>query len=281
MRPATIVQLPGGWLDAAGVLHPEAAVRALSGHDEEWLYGRSPATPLAPLVTALLWRCLTRVGRSRPTPDVLRALPVGDREYLLLELYRLTFGSRVDSVLTCPRPQCGARMDVDFELDSLPVRRSPQQAAYRLEWGADGVEEVWFRLPRGGDLEELGTGATGADLLGRCVLGPEAVAVGRSPALAAAVEAELERRSPGVEREIEAICPECGHGFATTFDPAGAFLAEVWRRRPELDQDVHLLSFHYHWPLSEILGMARPRRRAYVALLLGQLESGAWATVAR
>jgi hypothetical protein len=84
----------------------------------------------------------------------------------------------------------------------------------------------------------------------------------------------MERLAPGVDRELQATCPECGHPFAVAFDPVPAFLAEVWRRRAEFDRDVHLLSFHYHWPLSEILGMPRPRRQAYVALLLSQLDLG-------
>jgi hypothetical protein len=274
MRPRTTVRLPGGWLDAAGARHQEVAIRPLRGHDEEWLYGLPPHTPLAPLVTELLRRCVVRLGPSRPTRSTIRSLLVGDRGYLVLALYQATFGDRVEMVLACPRPACGARMDVDFQVDDLPVRHVPQQPGYRLDRDGEGLPPVRFRLPTGADLEELGAGAAGAAgaLLERCVLGGAEVTGRLSVASRARLEAEMERLMPGVEREVEATCPECGHPFQVAFDPVPWFLAEAWRRRAEFDREVHLLSFHYHWPLGEILGLVRPRRQSYVALLLGQLD---------
>jgi hypothetical protein len=273
MQGQATVQLPGGWLDADGACHRDAAVRPLRGRDEEWLYGLPPHTPLAPLVTELLRRRVVRIGPSRPTRATIRSLLAGDRDYLVLELYQATFGARVEMILACPRPVCGARLDVDFEVDALPVRRLVPQPSYRLKGGGEGPTELRFRLPTGVDLEELSTGEGGANaLLERCLLAGAADA-GRLPAASRArMEAEMERLAPGVERELETTCSECGHPFAVAFDPVPAFLAEVWRRRAEFDRHVHLLSFHYHWPLSEILGLSRPRRQAYVALLLSQLD---------
>jgi hypothetical protein len=284
MRFGATVELPGGWLDDAGACHRQALVRSLCGRDEEWLYGLSPGTPLARVVTDLLVRCLGRLGPSRPGAEAVRQLPVGDRDYLLLKLRQLSFGNQVEMTLTCSREGCGARMDVDFGLDAIPVRQAPQRPSYRLRLTGREAGELRFRLPRGGDLEELA--AAGGDdleaaLLGRCLLGgPASVrAVERSPRRRAAVAAALERRSPGVERELEATCPECRHVTVVDFDPVAGFFAEAFRRRPEFDRDVHLLSYHYHWPLGEILGMPRPRRRAYVALLRDQLETAAAAAV--
>jgi hypothetical protein len=276
MRPEAHVELPGGWLDPAGVCRRDAVIRPLRGHDEEWLHGLPPGTPLVGVVTELLLRCLGRLGPSPPTPEVVRLLPVGDRDYLVLRLHQLSFGDRMELTLACPRPGCRAELDADFQLGAIPVREAPQRPGYPLEH--DG-RELRFRLPRGDDLEELDAagGDPGMVLLERCLLGgpDDVAALRRSPALRAAVEAEMERRSPGVERELEAVCPECRQLFGVDFDPVGRFFAEVGRRRPEFDRDVHLLSYHYHWPLSEILGMARPRRQAYVALLLDRLGSAA------
>jgi hypothetical protein len=282
MPAAATVQLPGGWLDDAGACHREAVVRPLRGRDEEWLYGLSPGTPLARVVTGLLVRCVVRLGPARPSVEAIRQLPVGDRDYLVLRLRQLSFGNRVEMTLACSGPDCGARMDVDFPLDAVPVHQAPQRPSYRVELG-QGAGELRFRLPRGGDLEELaaaGGDDLGAALLERCLLGDAAqvLAVGRSAPHRAAVEAAIERASPMVQEELEAACPECGRPTVVAFDPVAEFLAEVSRRRAEFDRDVHLLSFHYHWPLGEILGMPRPRRQGYVALLRGQLESTTAAT---
>jgi hypothetical protein len=268
--------LPGGWMDAAGSCHREAALRPVWGEDEEWLYGLPLTTPEAVVVTGLLTRCLTRVGSAAPPGrDVVRRLPAGDREWLILQLWRLSLGDRVDLVLTCPRPGCGARMDLDFALDGLVTEPVPQRSDY--PYG----EDFRFRLPRGDDLEALGRAGEASDLasvlLGRCVVGGPAEDVtallGRSPELRDGLAEEMRRRSALVQREYDAVCPQCEREFTGEFDPILAFLTEMMRRRPEFDRDVHLLSLHYHWPLSEILALSRPRRRRYVRLLLDRLEA--------
>jgi hypothetical protein len=285
----TPVRLPAGWLDDAGNAHRDAILRPVCGADEEWLYGLPLAAPEAGVITGLLTRCVPRIGPVEPTDETVRALPVGDREWLILRLWQLTFGNRVELVLRCPRASCDARMDVEFALDEVPAGESPQRAEYEFE--REGVR-VRFRLPRGGDLEALGRAGTGAAsdderatvLLARCVLGIEgggadgdgaadpASLLGAAGDLRAALAAQIERQSAAVEREFAARCPECERDFSGAFDPILAFLSEMLRRRAEFERDVHLLGLHYHWPLSEILAMARPRRRRYVRLLLDQLE---------
>jgi hypothetical protein len=170
-------------------------------------------------------------------------------------------------------------MDVDFPLSAIPVHAAPQRSEYRLP--RPGADAVRFRLLQGSDLEELAS-AEAADLaaalLERCLLADEADLAGWSAGERAALEEALQEVSPKVEAELEASCPECGHLTVAPFDPVLEFFAEVTRRRPELDGDVHLLSYHYHWPLTEILGMPRLRRRQYVALLHSQLDSTAATT---
>jgi hypothetical protein len=307
MNAGASVQLPGGRLDpGAGKLRPEersdgggarrppgssersepngrapgdarrraAVVRPLRGRDEQWLYDLPLDTPHARLVTDLLVRCVVRLGATPADRATLRALSVGDRDFLMLAVYRATFGDSMRMVLRCTDPECGAPMDADLPLDALPVVGEPAEPSYRL--AVEPGHEVLFRLPCGSDLEDASAGTTA--LLGRCVLavdgvhGPEAAhAVLDSPALRAAVEAELERVSPRVETEIEAACPECGRTFDVDFDPTAALVGEAFRRRAELDHDVHLLSLYYHWPLGEILGLARDRRKAHLATLTSQL----------
>ncbi|MFI9561180.1 T4 family baseplate hub assembly chaperone [Nonomuraea endophytica] len=277
------VLLRGGWLDEAGASHHDAAVRPVRGEDEQWLYALPLSTPEARVVTELLARCVSRVGPGAPSRETVRELPVGDREWLVAQLWRATFGDRVELVLTCPRQACGARMDVDFALSELPVEGPPQQPDFPLTWGdGDDVVRLRFRLPRGSDLEALGRaaaeGVPGEDLqavlLSRCVLaydsGGENAAL--SPGLMEALMEATRRGSALMRREFGASCPECGREFAVEFDPILSFLTEMLRRRPEFERDVHLLSLYYHWPLSEILAMSRVRRRRFVEFLLDRLE---------
>src|ERR1700681_1909392 len=76
MSAAAIV-LPGGfWLD--GVHHREAELHPLSGADEAFLLETGTLTP-ARRTTALLARCLTRLGQCPPVPPAAgAALPLRD-----------------------------------------------------------------------------------------------------------------------------------------------------------------------------------------------------------
>jgi hypothetical protein len=244
-------------------------VEQLRGADEEWLAQLDPATPLARVAVGLLERRVARVDGEPADGERLRALPVGELDLLLLELWRRSLGSRGELVARCPAEGCRTGIDVDFDLGDLPVE--PLADAPH-----DGAADVEFRLPTVGDLDALAPGADAAALLDRCV-------VGKPPADAAAREAlerEIARRCARVADELTGRCPECGTEFAIAFRPLERLPAEVARRRPQFERDVHLLSTHYGWTLTEILGLTLPRRRHYVERLVAQLETAAHAAPA-
>ncbi|MBN1203488.1 MAG: hypothetical protein JXB05_01005 [Myxococcaceae bacterium] len=275
--------LPGGWIDRKGVRQREGVLRPLRGGDEEWLYTLPPHTSQASVLITLLARCVRHLGPYRASRAMIRMLPAGDCDYLALRLYRMTFGDKVEMVLVCPNPACGAKMDLDFDASLLPVEERPQLPRYTLRLGLPNAAEVSFRLPRIGDVEAA-NGARDPEvrLLSRCLLDIDGKAPGGEEVVAAlpaeareALNAELERVSPRIEDSIEASCPECGREFRTAFDSTALLFANIYRRRREFNHAVHLLSFHYHWPLSEILGMTREQRQRYVRLLQDELDLAA------
>ncbi len=261
---ATVV-LPGGLLDGAGALHRTAVLRTLRGRDEEWLRDLPADMTQARGVTEALARVLVSVGPYPATRDLVRELPIGDRDYLAMTVGRMGFGRRVEMVLNCNA--CVEKMDDDFDLDAVPVVERPQQAEYVLH--ADDGGEVRFRLPRGADQEAA---ASAAALLDRCLVGASA---GRTLSDAArdALDQEIERVSPQVQAVVDAACPECGSIAAIRFDPAVMLFSQAYRRQRRFEHGVHLLSFHYHWPLREILALSTARRERYLRLLEGELAS--------
>ena len=277
--------LPGGWLDRSGTRQHEVVLRPLRGGDEEWLYTLPPDATQASVMTALLARCVKRIGPHRASRARVRALLAGDCDYLALRLHRLTFGDKVELVLVCPNPACGAKMDLDFDASLLPVEERPQLARYTLRLEAPTVGEVSFRLPSIGDVEAAGEAEEPLlALLTRCLSSldgkaPDAETVAALPSeVREAISAEMERVAPRIEDTIEASCPECGREFTAPFDAGALLVSGLYRRRREFHRAVHLLSFHYHWPLGEILGMTRARRQHYVRLLLNELDADAAAS---
>src|SRR5438093_5483529 len=107
------LKLAGGWQRAA-TLH------SLTGSDESFLLESSGALFPAQRTTALLTRCLTRLGTiDSITPQVVQALTVGDREALLLHLHRATRGDQLECVLTCPNPACREKLELELDVNDL------------------------------------------------------------------------------------------------------------------------------------------------------------------
>lgn len=286
--------LPGGYLDREGNRHREVKLRPLTGREEEWIADPTREWTEAALVTALLRRCVERIGPDRPTEEIIRSLSVGDRDYLMLRLRQITFGKGVGITLVCPRSECAKKMDIDLALDQIPIESKPVAPHYVLALSEEAAifdeegrpqREVTFRIPNGGD-QEAAWGWSKLDererlvrLLARCLLKigeADAIIPDQAAQLSdkgmEEIAATMERSSPLVEAEMEARCPECGHLFTHDFEVVSFFLNELLRGRTQLEREVHLLGFYYHWPLREILGMTRQKRQRYLRLLSDELD---------
>lgn len=288
--------LPGGYVDARGTLHRSVEITALSGREEELLAGNGDGEGCA-LVTTILSRCVRRLGNIAPAPEaVIRSLPVADRSYLLLKLRDLTFGPHVQATLICPDPACGHKVDIDFSTGDIPIKESEAkgpfyvmqlspEAAFSSESG-QAYRDVTFRLPNGGDQEQLSPllmeneAAASSLLLKRCLqsIGPlQPLDDGHIAALSPLARMEIERHmaqaAPQVALTMEGDCPQCGRTFALPFDLQRFFLAELRTGRDLLYREVHYLAFHYHWSEQEIMGMPRAKRRKYIEILADEIES--------
>ena len=282
-------ELPHGlWID--GVCQRKAALRPLTGEDEQYLleYGRRlwPAAR----VSALLARCLTSLGTldlsHGDSLDMVRALTCGDREALLLRLRAATFGRTLISVLTCPH--CEEKMDLEVniaELLVLPYAASRPAYEAALEDG-QGSYQVTLRLPTGADREAVASlaqsdaVAAGQRLLRRCLLTiaqdnqePHAVTEETSvPAdVLTALPALLAQLDEQAEILLNVTCPECSQAFTALFDAAYYLFQEADSRSTYLYEEVHQLAFHYHWSEAEIMGMTAAKRQRYLNLLADAL----------
>src|SRR4051794_15941488 len=92
---AITIRLRGGTWSRGECLR-EGVLRPLIGDDEAFLLEVGEAFPPSARTTALLARCLVRLGPFEPvTPELAASLTVGDREALLLHLRHLTLGERL------------------------------------------------------------------------------------------------------------------------------------------------------------------------------------------
>jgi uncharacterized protein YbaR (Trm112 family) len=245
-------------------------LRPLRGSDEEWL-AESGTVPAAFAVSRLLGDCIVRAeGGNEPGLALARSLLVGDRDFLMLQLRKMTLGSRVLAVIACPA--CPSRMDVELDVAQIEIDRPDSvAAAYSLE---SGSRTIRFRLPTGADQEAVARlpleQAVDALLL-RCTVddGGCAIDADERDALISAMEAA----APRVEPELDLTCPDCGHAFVLPIEIGSFFLDEMRVRSELLLREIHTLAFHYHWTEGEILRLSRERRRAYLSLLSDAVRS--------
>jgi hypothetical protein len=161
------VYLPIGYRDAAGRVHRHAALRKMRGHEEALLYDQT--LNAGQVVTELLRSCLVRIGDlAGVDADSVSQLYTADRNYLLLELRRITLGDRLLASYRCPR--CGADVSVVEDLSQVEVRRlddGETLADIDLQLEDGYVDrhgtlhtEVTVTLPRGSDEEFVAPMAT-------------------------------------------------------------------------------------------------------------------------
>jgi hypothetical protein len=268
MVPGRIVEvelvLPGGLVLEDGRRLTRAKLRALAGTEEEWL-AEAQGTPSAAKVTCVLSSCLVALDGESVDAERVRRLLVGDRDYLMLQLRRITLGDEVAAVMSCQA--CGAPMDIAFRASEVAVESRPQTAMW---YSVNGVR---FRLPTGADQEAvLGLDAAAAEkvLLQRCISGEDRVEF--SDAERESVIAEMERLAPRADLDLDLTCPECGCQFVAPFDTTAFFFEEMRTRSGQLLREVHTLAFYYHWSEADILGLGRRRRQAYLNLLSESLR---------
>jgi hypothetical protein len=265
--------LPGGWLldDKPGQCRRRAwaALRPLTGHEEEWLANHRSASS-ATAASRILDACVLSLDDGKPPRDFARRMLVGDRDYLMLQLRRLVLGDKILAVVTCPA--CDAKMDVDVDAGKITVEGPTHpEIACEVQLPAREAETariIQFRLPTGGDQEAV-VGMpidTAADeLLARCLLdSPDPPLTVEEKA--SVIEA-IEACAPRMNVELELQCPECAHSFVTPFDTTAFFLNEMRISASQLLREVHTLAFYYHWTEFDILNLTRDRRRSYLALL--------------
>lgn len=118
--PDTSIELAAGLLEPfTGELTMSAEVRELNGNDEEAL---ARITDAGKTLLAILQRGTVSIGDKKAS-EVLDDLLAGDRELLLVEIRKATFGKEVKLEGSCP--SCGApdqTFSVDLESD-LPIKR--------------------------------------------------------------------------------------------------------------------------------------------------------------
>ena len=219
----------------------------------------------APFQKALL---LAQLARPQTSPDELAAVPVDERDLLLLDLRERTLGPRLNAFATCP----ACRQELEFTLEIPDVRARVSRPVTRPE---AVIGEFTFRLrrPSTEDLASIDLrdemAASRAALAARCVVEATrdgvTVDVRDIPKRALSRLADyLDELEDPAEVLISMTCPACAHSWQAGFDIATYFYAELSVLARRLLEEVHVLASAYGWSERDILAMSPARRQFYL-----------------
>ena len=254
------MKLPGGvWRE--GCLHRDVVFRPVDGHLEMALAEAAGALHDIPSrVSEALQAALAEVGSQVPNRELVDALSVGDRQFLMS---RLASHLGLESVwLSATCGYCHGQFDFPLDYGAIPVK--PAGEGYPFAEVMLSRGQVRVRVPSGADQRAIlscpDEQRARRELARRCIVGESAPLMDDD---IARIETALEELAPELATHVTAPCPECGSDNLLEIDPY-YLLGRVGN---ELFVEIHHLAAHYHWSESEILNLPRWRRKKYLSLI--------------
>ena len=215
-----VVNLPAGYLSPSGEVIRTAEVRELNGKDEEQIV---KSGNLLKQLGTILSRAVTNIGNLRADDALLDRMIIGDRDALLLGIYKATFGPTAELAAICDGCNDIKTVEVDIDRD-IEVKILVDPVEDRRWTVKTNGHEYLVTLPTGVAQRELTnnpdktTAELTTTLLENCIL-----EIDGSPLLGKAqVQAiglkdrrklgeEIAKRAPGPKFETaEVTCPDCG-----------------------------------------------------------------------
>jgi hypothetical protein len=215
----TDVRLPAGLLLPSGEVLSTAEVRELTGKDEEYI---GKAGNVAKALAAVISRGTVKVGDLPADEKLLESLLSGDRDALLLGIFKATFGNEVELAGVCN--DCSQIKVVGIDVDrDVQTKFLVDPINDRTFTVLGKKKEYLVTLPNGIAQKELTNAGdkTSAELttilLGHCVLEIDgAPMLGRAQILGLGlvdrqkIANEIYSRIPGPQFEnIEIDCDDC------------------------------------------------------------------------
>jgi hypothetical protein len=212
-------------------------------------------------------RAVTMLGLALPASsrEQLSALPLGERNVLLLRLHEISFSPRLRGFARCS--QCGEPLEFALAAGLLADELEARSGQCAVASGADEAMQMRPVCTR--------------DLL--ATLGEVDVARARDRLLALSVGAEPAtggalRTQPGVVKAFERInaaaelictiaCPACASAETLDLDLARFLWLEVRHAARRLMDEIDALASAYGWSERAIVRMSPLRRGAYLEML--------------
>lgn len=146
----TLVHLPGGFINEAGEVIKTAEVRELTGRDEEAI---AKTNTIGKALSLIVNRATVSIDGKRVTDELLDGLLAGDRDALLLGIYKATFGDKARIESYCGTCMAEKTVEVDLNTD-IKTKALADPIAGRT-FTVHGKHEFVVTLPNGAVQKEI------------------------------------------------------------------------------------------------------------------------------
>jgi hypothetical protein len=145
------VNLPGGFINADGEVVRTAEVRELNGKDEEAI---AKANGAAKVFSTILSRATISLGGVKPTEQMLDDLLIGDRDEILLGIFKSTFGKEAELGAYCSgcKDLKIVQVDVDEDIKRKVMLNPEEDRTFMVK---SKNNEFLVTLPTGGTQKKL------------------------------------------------------------------------------------------------------------------------------
>ena len=214
-----------------------------------------------------LGRALTMLATALPGTDraQLGALPIAERNLLLLHLHELSFGPWLSVFGVCAG--CGAQFEFAVRAAEMTEHVAGQSRPDRVTWQKDGRRYRLRAVTTDDLLATLGLPEPDAArdlLLTRCL---EVSPVAGRRTASSVVRQRFDQLNAAGELSCSVDCPGCSSHELLDLDMARFLWMEVRNAARRLLGEIHQLASAYGWSERAIAGMRAGRRAAYLEML--------------
>jgi hypothetical protein len=228
-----LVTLPAGYIAPSGEVIRVVEVRELNGLDEEAI---ARAGTIAKAFNTILARATVKIGDEPMADAILDSLLAGDRDAIMLGIFRVTFGPIAEIPGYCSGCNDFKTAEVDVDRD-VPVKVLADPIADRTFKVKGKTNEFLVTLPNGRVQKEINEAEdkTGAELttvlLANTVLEiNDSSVLGKSQLQALsisdrrAISDAISGRLPGPQfEELNVPCPDCDGEVVVPFNLGALF----------------------------------------------------------
>ncbi len=154
--PGKVVQLPCGYFKD-GKAYKDAEIITMTGLTRKSIASEAIRSDASKVTDVILLQCVKRIGTfTNINNKILGDLMLGDRDFLLIEIRRISMTDTVKALEDCPG--CSKEIEVSFSLDEIPITPLKDedfevvdgQRTFKIQNEFPHVEAV-FRFPKGED----------------------------------------------------------------------------------------------------------------------------------